>query len=251
MKSKFVFLMLFFVSYGFSQSVNDYKAVVIPMKYEFQKTENQYRLQTITKLNLQKAGFQAFYVNEPVPADLVDRCSLLYVEATKENSFLVTKVSVVFKDCHGTVIYQSPVGKSREKDFEKAYLEAVNDSFISIYNLHYKYNGNTNFSPKSGVAFKTLIDIAVPTSVSNAIVESKTSETNNINTLYAQPTSYGYQLINSEPKVIIKLYKTSNPACFMAHKGELQGVLVAIDKQWFFEYYQNDKLISEKIEVKF
>jgi hypothetical protein len=69
--------------------------------------------------------------------------------------------------------------------------------------------------------------------------------------LYAQPTSYGYQLVDSEPKVVLKAYKTSNPASYMATKGSVQGVLVSKDNQWFFEYYQNDKLISEKINVKF
>jgi hypothetical protein len=37
----------------------------------------------------------------------------------------------------------------------------------------------------------------------------------------------------------------------MAKKGDVQGALVSKEDQWFFEYYQNDKLISEKIEVKF
>ena len=55
MKSKAFFLLFFVANYCFSQSVNDYKAVIIPLKYEFLKTENQYRLQTITKINLQKA----------------------------------------------------------------------------------------------------------------------------------------------------------------------------------------------------
>jgi hypothetical protein len=49
----------------------------------------------------------------------------------------------------------------------------------------------------------------------------------------------------------MKVYKTSNPASYMAKKGDLQGALVSKDNQWFFEYYQNDKLVSEKIDVKF
>ena len=46
MKTKILCLMLFVASYSYSQSVNDYKGVIIPMKYEFQKSDNQYRLQT-------------------------------------------------------------------------------------------------------------------------------------------------------------------------------------------------------------
>ena len=98
MKTRIFFLMLFIASYSFSQSVNDYKGVIIPMKYDFLKTENQYRLQTITKINLQKAGFQAFYATEAIPAEITDRCSLLYVDVKKESGFLISKLYVVFKD---------------------------------------------------------------------------------------------------------------------------------------------------------
>jgi hypothetical protein len=34
--------------FWFSQSVNDYKAVIVPIKYEFTSTDNQYRLATIS-----------------------------------------------------------------------------------------------------------------------------------------------------------------------------------------------------------
>jgi hypothetical protein len=272
MKTRILLLLLFIASYSFSQSVNDYKGVIIPMKYDFLKTENQYRLQTITKMNLQKAGFQAFYSNEQIPADFTDRCSLLYVDVKKDNAFLISKLYVVLKDCYGAIVFQSAIGKSREKEFETAYADALNQAFISVYALNYKYNGNTNFSPKSGIVSQS-VPVAVPpaVSVTPAVVvpevvvpavavsapvsvaknEPKISEGTISNMLYAQPTSYGYQLIDSEPKVVMKVYKTSNPASFMATKGSFQGVLVSKDNQWFFEYYQNDKLISEKIEVKF
>lgn len=248
MKTRFLFLMLFIAIYGFSQSVNDYKAVIIPMKYDFSKTENQYRLQTITKLNLQKTGFQAFYANETIPAEFSDRCSLLNVDVKKENTFLLTKLSIVFKDCYGTIIYQSEIGKSREKEYAIAYVEALNEAFKSVYDLNYKYNGMTNIGAKSAVITES-VPVAV-LAIKQEISESKPIETNTT-LLYAQPTSYGYQLIDGEPKVIMKVYKTSNPASYMATKGSVQGVLVSKENQWFFEYYQNDKLISEKIEVKF
>lgn len=267
MKSRILFLMLFVASYGFSQTVNDYKAVIIPMKYEFLKTENQYRLQTITKLDLQKAGFQAFYANEPIPVELNDRCSVLYVDVIKENAFLLTKLHITFKDCYGATIFQSAIGKSREKEFEAAYSEALNEAFKSVYALNYKYNGNTNFTPKSGVVSQSVPVAVAPAAVVPAVAvpsvavpvvvaknetnEPKTTENKSTGLLYAQPTSYGYQLIDSEPKVVMKVYKTSNSNSYMATKGSVQGVLVSKDNQWFFEYYQNDKLISEKIDVKF
>lgn len=272
-----IFVFLLFANYCFSQTVNDYKAVIIPLKYDFQKTENQYRLQTISKMNLQKAGFLAYYANETIPAEFPDRCSLLYFDVKKENAFLTTKLYIVFKDCYGSVVFQSAIGKSREKEFETAYLDALNNAFYYVYELEYAYNGNTNFSPKSVVATPSVAAGSAPVTptpnstgtapvVGAAIVavpavavsptkkespESKISENKSVEMLYAQPTSYGYQLIDSEPKVIMKLYKTSNTASYMAKKGDIQGALVSKENQWFFEYYQNDILVSEKINVKF
>jgi hypothetical protein len=264
MKKKILILFLLIASYSFSQTVNDYKGVIIPMKYDFQKSENQYRLQTITKMNLQKAGFQAFYANETMPIELSDRCSVLYLDIKKDNAFLVTKLFIVFKDCYGKIIYQSEIGKSREKEFEAAYVEALNGAFANVYALNYSYNGNTNFSSKSGVVTQSVpvvpstpvvpavAVVPVPVvAVSTPNSESKTIVNNSTNLLYAQPTSYGYQLIDSDPKVVMKVYKTSNSDSFMARKGDIQGALVSKDNQWFFEYYQNDKLVSEKINVKF
>lgn len=271
MKRRILFLMLFIVGCCFSQSVSDYKGVIIPMKYDFLKTENQFRIQTITKINLQKAGFQAFYATEAIPAEITDRCSLLYVDVKNENAIFVTKLFIVFKDCYGAIVFQSEIGKSLEKEFKTAYAEALNDAFVSVYALKYKYNGNTNFSPKTGINTQFVPIAATPTRVvSEAVVvpaatvalvpvvtapttknEPKNPENNSIGLLYAQPTSYGYQLIDSEPKVVMKVYKTSNPSSYMATKGSFQGILVSKDNQWFFEYYQNDQLMTEIINVKF
>ena len=99
----------------------------------------------------------------------------------------------------------------------------------------------------------------IPSQTVNPVIPIKTSkndsekvfENSDATLLYAQPTSYGYQLIDNAPKIIMKVYKTSNPVSFMATKGSVQGVLVAKDNHWFFEYYQNDRLISEMINVKF
>lgn len=261
MKTRILSLLLFMASYSFSQTVNDYKGVIIPMKFGFLNTENQYRLQTISKMNLKKAGFQAFYEVEAIPAEINNRCSLLYVDVKKENGFLITKLYIVFKDCYGTIVFQSPMGKSREKEFEIAYSAALNEAFISVYDLNYKYNGNTNFSSiSSGVSPSNSAVVSIVSAPSGGVdvpvvnQESKATKSIEIKStdlLYAQPTPYGYQLIDKEPKVIMKLYKTSNLFSYMAIKGNVQGVLVSKDNQWFFEYYQNDQLISEKVEVKF
>ncbi len=256
MKTRFLLLLLLVACYGFSQSVNDYKAVIIPLKYEFQKLDNQYRLQTLTKFNLDKAGFKSFYNNESIPLEFKDRCSLLYVDVINESSLFVTKLHVVFKDCYGVAIFNSEIGRSKEKEYGMSYAEALNEAFKSVYALQYNYSEKVIANKIEIITVNAPVvkpsEVLVPVVVAKKeIVDSKIIENISPNLLYAQPTAYGYQLIDSEPKVVMKVYKTSNPASFMATKGSVQGVLVSKDNQWFFEYYQNDQLISEKVAVKF
>jgi hypothetical protein len=250
MKLKFLFLLVFVSSYSFSQSVNDYVAVIVPAKYEFLKSENQYRLNTLTKFNLKKAGFEAFYTNETMPKEYNDRCSLLYADVNEEKGLLVTKLYVIFKDCYGTVIFKSEVGKSREKDYEVAYLEALNNAFMSVYALHYKYSATA--SQKAAIA-SPVASVAVPAVAATTVAVNAPSstESNGVNVLFAQPIKNGYQLVDNTPKVVMKVYKTTNPSIYLAAKGTIQGVLIFKDSQWFFEYYESETLMSEKIAVKF
>ena len=245
---KLVFVFILFSTVAFSQNINNYKAVIIPLKYDFLKSENQYRLATLTKLNLQKAGFVAFYSNEDIPSEYKDRCSLLTVDVKKESGFLMTKLAVVFNDCFGKLVYQSEMGKSKLKEYESAYSEALNDAFRSINALNYKYE--LNQSPS-----KQLTEVSPVESVNSSISSSATvvqdSPNTNAELLYAQATPTGYQLVDASPKVVFKLNKTSVPTLYTAIKDNRQGVLIQKENQWFFEYYENDKLFSELVRVKF
>src|SRR6478609_4987593 len=269
MKSKFLFLLLLVCSIGFSQTINNYVAVVVPLRYEFLKSDNQYRLSTLTKFNLKKAGFEVFYANEDLPKEY-NRCSLLNVDVVKDNAFLVTKLFVVFKDCYGKEVYKSEVGKSKEKEFDVAYTEALNKAFESVYALHYKYDGpavatTTNVAAPQTVAVPvaatttTTATAAAPVAAVAATTAATAVAVNVPNNsaepdgsvLFAQPIKNGYQLIDSTPKVVMKVYKTTNPSLYIATKGNLQGSMILKDNQWYFEYYEKDTLMSEKITVKF
>ena len=166
----------------------------------------------------------------------------------KDNGLFFTKVKIVLKDCNGKVLFTSREGTSKEKEYKLAYTEALTEAFASVYALKYKYNG-------AKVQVQTAM---VQNPVATTVVEKSISaeatvflDTKDVNLLYAQATSTGYQLIDSTPKVVMKLLKTSQANSFIAIKDTVQGSLILKDNQWFFEYYQNDTLISEKIAVKF
>ncbi|TDE29220.1 hypothetical protein E0I61_08620 [Flavobacterium ranwuense] len=254
MKKQFLLLLLLAVSYSYSQSVNDYKAVIVPLKYDFLNGENQYRLSTLTKFNLNKVGFVAFYSKETIPGEYSNRCDLLYVDVVKESGFLTTKLYITMKDCNDKIIFQSAVGRSKEKEYQVAYTEALNEAFQSVYDLQYKYSGISTAKVQSAIQ----PEVVKPATASVTVVKTAVSEPvvgiallTDSNLLYAQPTATGFQLIDSTPKVIMKLFKTSQPNSFIAIKDTVQGSLILKDNQWYFEYYQNDKLISEKVAVKF
>ena len=71
------------------------------------------------------------------------------------------------------------------------------------------------------------------------------------NTLFAIPTANGYKLVNDKPETIFILKKTSADNIFIAQKDSKSGVLMKKSSGWFFEYYEGEKLISEKVDVKF
>ena len=72
---KYILLLLLVVGSALNaQTVNNYKAVIVPLKYDFLKSENAYRLNTISKFNTKKAGFEAFYANQSIPREMTNRC---------------------------------------------------------------------------------------------------------------------------------------------------------------------------------
>jgi hypothetical protein len=254
MKKIAVSILLLFVTISFGQTVNNYKAVIVPVKYEWLKIENQYRLNTLTKFNLEKAGFTVFYNKESLPIEYSNRCDVLFANVEKENGFLISKLFITLKDCNDRLVFKSEVGKSREKDFKAAYAEALNEAFESVNALKYKYSGvpekhennQTNSVTTTQSEQKTIGNQAASTVVSSLPTSVDTADL-----LYAQPTATGYQLIDKTPKVVMKLLKTSQQNAFIAIKGEIQGSLIFKENQWYFEYYKNDILVSEKINVKF
>ena len=254
MKVRFLFFFALLTSFSFAQSLNDFRAVIVPLKFDFQKKQNEYRVSTLTKFNLNKAGFEAFYAEEPNP---YDKCSLLYIDVINVKAFLATKMYFVLKDCNGKEIFKSITGYTKEKDYQLAYTEAINEAFNSLYAMHYKYTpGATPVVSTSTNLVSTPKPVAVPVPVvSNASAPVSTVVATNVaaNTTvyYAQPTANGYQLVDTTPKVVMKLYKTSKSDYFTAVRDGVQGALLLKDNEWYFEYYQNDQLMSEKIAIKF
>ena len=247
MKVRFLFFFALLASFSFAQSINDFRAVIVPLKFDFQKKTNEYRLSTLSKFNLTKAGFEAFYAEEP---NAYDKCSLLYLDVINLKAFLATKMYFVLKDCNGNEIFKSANGYTKEKDYLLAYTEALNEAFNSLYEMNYKYTpGAAAVVAKNNLV--SGVQVAAPVAQTALNPATPVNSTSNAMVFYAQPTANGYQLIDTTPKVVMKLFKTSKSDYFTAVRDGIQGALLLKDNEWFFEYYQNEQLQSEKIAIKF
>lgn len=236
---KYVLILSLFISIAASaqRTLNDYRYVIVPVKYDFLDEENKYRLNTITKFNLTQMGFEAFYSNEDLPLEAAaERCSRLFVNVEKIDSFLSTRVVIVFRDCDNNVVNQSTVGISKAKEFKLAYPEALNDAFKSLFTFGYKYNGTVYKSSAKK-----------PVEIPKSSVESEDTP----NMLFAQAISNGYQLVDKTPKVVFKIFKTSHPDYFTVQSETINGALIRKNNEWILEYYKDDKPVSEKLLIKF
>ena len=141
MKFKITFVFLFLCgTIVWGQNLNSYKYVIVPDYYTFLKGQDQYQLNSLTKFLFNKYGFEAYLINDEYPVDLLPRsCKALYANVESETNFLITKLKVTLSDCEGEVLYISEVGRSKEKEYKKAYHLALRAAFESIQELKYIY----------------------------------------------------------------------------------------------------------------
>lgn len=124
-----------------AQEMNDYKYILIPETYEFTGEKDQYRLNSLTKFLFEKEGFSTYMQKGEKPADLQNNPCLGLVPRVENNSGLfVTKLVIILEDCYGNAVFRSTEGRSREKEYNEAYQEALRTAFESIKEIDYHYN---------------------------------------------------------------------------------------------------------------
>lgn len=136
----FVFLFSITISAFSQQSINNYKYILVPDEYKFQKSPNAYDMNELVKFLFNKEGFTAFIDSEDLPADLrLNGCLALTADLINDSGMLTTKMYFELKDCNNQVIYTTEVGKSKEKEYQKAYQGAARAAFEEIKTLNYAY----------------------------------------------------------------------------------------------------------------
>lgn len=228
-------------------TINNYKYVLVPERFDIFKSEDQYGINTMTKSLLEGVGFTTYMTGDQLPPDLSNnKCSALKAELIEKKKFLATGLILVLKDCQGTIVYQSQEGKSREKEWQAAYTEALRNAFVSLNAANYKYDGSAAPAPAA-----TPAPAAAPAPAPATVAATPATINENKDILYAQANANGYQLIDTSPKKVMTLFKTSQQDSFIADDGVAHGIVFRRNGEWYFEYYKEDKLVSLKLNIKF
>ncbi len=286
--------------------LSEYKYVVVPKRFSDFKEENQHRTNTLVNYLFRNKGFVTAYTDN-LPEDLYNhRCLGLYVDLIDNSSMFTTKAALVLKDCDGKEVLMSEQGRSKKKNYEDSYKEAITHAFNSFAGLTYSYKPEQmeNDSEPVTISFKNdvkKLDEQSNTIETKDIEQTATEEiqsfkdrapvdssykkgTSKKNTseikqndetidkvgmekskseegiervssltgvLYAQELSNGYQLVDSTPKIQLKMYKSSMPNVYVAKGEHNDGVVYSSDGKWFFEYYDEGVMKKKALNIKF
>ncbi|WP_437398113.1 hypothetical protein [Flagellimonas lutimaris] len=282
MKSKVVYILLFAMglSGAVNAQLNNYKYIIVPKKFDAFKSQNQYQTSTLVKYYFTENGFTVVY-DDALPVDLAaDRCLGLLTDIIDDSSMFTTKVSITLKDCNNIEVFRSIEGTSKIKEYDESYKQAIQNAFVSFSGMIYKYepkqqNEVTENAGPVTVSFKDDVKSVEekpkehvleqkatqeeqvyksvepkPTNIVKAVGEEKMEPVPS-STLYAQPIERGYQLVDSTPKIVLKLVETSIENVFMTDFQGNNGVVFLQDGKWVLEYSENGKKVQKELNIKF
>lgn len=235
---KIPLLLLLLSTYNsFTQKTNNYKYAIVPEKFSFLKEENQYNLNVLSKLFMQKYGFESYLNNDTIPQECRDNIyNKLFLDVTENGNLFTTKLKVILKDFNGSIILTSPEGTSRNKDYFTAYNEALRMAFNNFTELK-----THKFSPEKTQLYTQSIEN----------VRDLNPKMVNQKPYVAKITQTGYSIIDENGTTIITLFKTTQNDVYIAEKNNLKGIVTKVGNSWVFEYYKDNQLIMEEINVIF
>ncbi|CAL2075169.1 hypothetical protein [Tenacibaculum sp. 190524A05c] len=246
---KLLVLMFLSVSVFAQKSINNYKYIVVPKQMETFDEPNKHETSSLTKFLFNKNGFNAFLSDDNFPEDLAqNKCLALTAVLKDDSGMFSTKTTLLLKDCYNEVVFTGEEGKSKIKDFKRAYHDAVRKTFSSIKRLNYHYKPNTEQKKSMN------LNVSVNRSknlelVSEKATKSKKEESSASFDLTASSTVTGYQLRDKNSDIVFELLRTSNPELFILK--DKNGVLIKNNGVWMAQYYEGDKIVMKPFKVKF
>lgn len=216
-------------------TLNDYNRAIIPAKFSFQKSDDQYRINSTIKTFLKQKGFEVYLSNEAIPEGFMDyNCNKIFVNVVEESNMFKTTLEVEFKDCKGAVLFKTAKGISNDKEYAKAYNTCLVTALKSFSLANYKYSGKTYDDEEVEEKLKATDKV----DVSTANIKTEKSEIN-------------IKVFNAVTKEELILFKTSKPDVFLCTKNGVSGVVLSKGGVWYFESIAEEKVVAEKLSIKF
>lgn len=258
-----ILTILFCTSLFAQQQLNNYKYIVVPNQFEFQKEPGQYRVNGLTKFLLEKQNFTVLMEDEDLPADAAkNNCLVLKTKAIEDSGMFKTNLKFQFVDCQGKVVYTTQEGESRKKKYLVVYNEAVREAFGSLSNFIHKYEAKeTNnevkeviVTPLPKVTEAPIIEVVDKEEVDqDSEVEIPVKEVENNtsnNTLTAEAFGViNYYLKNSQGQTIYTILYSGKEDVYIV-KGK-DAIIYKINNNWLIATNYNGALQIKSIDIKF
>ena len=129
------------------QSLNAYKYIIVPEHFEFLKHADQYQVNSLTEFLFEREGFNVVSTARSYPTDLAaNSCIGLRANVVDDSKMFKTSLKFVLTDCRNQIVYETKFGTTREKDFKKAYHEALRMAFKEFESMNYSYDPDLKVS---------------------------------------------------------------------------------------------------------
>ncbi len=257
-------IMLMSVFITAQEKLNHYKYVVIPSRFDFQKTADEYNINTLLKLKFKQLGFDAYLDTDALPREVkTNMCSYLKPMLLRKSNMFKTTLKMQVLDCDNAILFETHEGVSHSKSYKIGYNEALRDALKSFGNYHLQYVKKEAVvveAPKTvselqaevaalkkennRIKFKPL-DTRLP---HQSTTEITVDEANSY--LIAQSTVTGYRLVNSYSKKIeYILHSTKLKDIFIIKNNS--GIIYKKEGAWVHEYVDKYRTVMEFLEIKF
>ena len=195
---------ILFATIALLQVVAVAQTVVVPNKFAFLKSDNEYQLNILTKFLIEKQGFKAYMENE-VPSELLNTpCNILRADVKNESNMMTSKLRLVLTDCANKEVFSSEVGKSREKEYKKSYQEALRNALAGNALATFKKQYQQPQQPQASQPSQSLVE---------------TPEEDSIYQLNAKKIGDLYELRwRHNDELFLKARKTITPDLYIAYE---------------------------------
>ena len=242
-------------------SINNYKYISVPDKFDFLKSKDQYQLNSLTEFLLKKNEFTVLNKSDNYPMDLAqNNCLLLSANVVKIKGLLATKLQLILTDCRDKVVFSSEIGKSKLKDYQKAYHEALRNVFaLSEFNYAYvEANPTDVLTTPTQPQTQEVMPIEPASEISSEVIEEKEEVKEKEETvaivelvsyLIIKQTNSGYDFLDSTSKTVkYSVHATLFENVYIID-GE-EGIIYKRGQSWVRESIENGKTTIEALNIQ-